>query len=93
MSRQEALEASVQCRAPCQRYVDDVQYYVEDAGRADPDYLFRVLEAVIDAGATVVNIPDTTGYTFPTEWGALIARHHEQRPQHRQGHDRRSLPQ
>jgi 2-isopropylmalate synthase len=50
-----------------------VQYYVEDAGRADPEYLYRVLEAVIAAGATVVNIPDTTGYTFPTEWGNLIA--------------------
>jgi 2-isopropylmalate synthase len=54
------------------RFVEDVQYYTEDAGRADPEYLYRVLEAVIDAGATVVNIPDTTGYTTPPEWGALI---------------------
>ncbi len=54
------------------RYVEDVQYYTEDAGRAEPDYLYRVLEAVIAAGATVVNIPDTTGYSTPDEFGALI---------------------
>jgi 2-isopropylmalate synthase len=73
MSREEALEAGVRAVKRARRYVDDVQYYVEDAGRADSEYLYRVLEAVIDAGATVINIPDTTGYTFPTEWGALIA--------------------
>jgi 2-isopropylmalate synthase len=73
MSRQEALDASVRAVRHARKYVDDVQYYAMDAGRADPDYLYRVLAAVIEAGATVVNIPDTTGYTFPTEWGALIA--------------------
>jgi 2-isopropylmalate synthase len=73
MSREEALEAGVKAVRRAKRYVDDVQYYVEDAGRAAPEYLYQVLEAVIDAGATVVNIPDTTGYTYPTEWGALIA--------------------
>jgi 2-isopropylmalate synthase len=50
-----------------------VEYSPEDAGRADPEYLFETLEAVIEAGATVVNIPDTTGYTLPNEFGALIA--------------------
>jgi 2-isopropylmalate synthase len=54
-------------------YVDDVEFYAEDAGRADPDYLFQMLRAVIEAGATVVNIPDTTGYTVPEQYGALIA--------------------
>lgn len=54
-------------------YVDDVQFYAEDAGRSDPEYLFTMLEAVIAAGATVVNIPDTTGYTVPEQYGALIA--------------------
>ena len=73
MSRQEALDCGVDAVRRARRYVDDVQYYVEDAGRAEPDYLYRVLEEVIAAGATVVNIPDTTGYTFPTEWGTLIA--------------------
>jgi len=54
------------------KYVDDVQFYAEDAGRAEPAYLYKMLEAVINAGATVVNIPDTTGYTVPEQYGALI---------------------
>ncbi|MGE5569140.1 MAG: 2-isopropylmalate synthase [Rhodospirillales bacterium] len=53
-------------------FADDVQFYAEDAGRADPAYLFEVLEAAIDAGATVVNIPDTTGYCVPEQFGGLI---------------------
>jgi 2-isopropylmalate synthase len=51
----------------------EVQFYAEDAGRSDPAYLYRMLEAVINAGAAVVNIPDTTGYTVPEQYGALIA--------------------
>jgi len=53
-------------------YAADVEFYAEDAGRADPAYLFEMLRQVIDAGATVVNIPDTTGYTVPEQFGALI---------------------
>jgi 2-isopropylmalate synthase len=53
-------------------YVDDVQFYAEDAGRADPTYLFEMLHAAVEAGATVLNIPDTTGYTVPEQYGALI---------------------
>ena len=49
-----------------------MQFYAEDAGRADPAYLFEMLQATIDAGATVVNIPDTTGYTVPEQFGGLI---------------------
>jgi 2-isopropylmalate synthase len=71
-TREKALEQGVDAVKYARRFVEDVQYYAEDAGRADPEYLYRVLEAVIDAGATVVNIPDTTGYTTPQEWGALI---------------------
>jgi 2-isopropylmalate synthase len=71
-TREGALEMGVDAVRYAKRFVDDVQYYTEDAGRADPLYLYRVLEAVIDAGATVVNIPDTTGYTSPEEFGALI---------------------
>ena len=52
--------------------VAEVQFYAEDAGRAEPLYLFQMLEAVIDAGATVVNIPDTTGYAVPEQYGELI---------------------
>jgi 2-isopropylmalate synthase len=53
-------------------FADDVEFYAEDAGRADPSYLFEMLRLAIDAGATVVNIPDTTGYTVPEQYGALI---------------------
>ena len=53
-------------------FVDDVEFYAEDAGRAEPAYLFEMLYAAIDAGATVVNIPDTTGYAMPEQYGALI---------------------
>ena len=71
-TREGALERGVDAVRYAKRFVEDVQYYAEDAGRADPAYLYRVLEAVIAAGATVVNIPDTTGYTSPDEFGALI---------------------
>ena len=54
------------------QYTDNVEFSPEDAGRSDPDFLCRVLEAVIDAGATTVNIPDTVGYTLPHMFGALI---------------------
>ena len=69
---QGALELGVEAVKYAKKFVDDVQYYTEDAGRADPEYLYRVLEGVIAAGATVINIPDTTGYTSPGEFGALI---------------------
>ena len=72
-TREGALEKGVAAVKHAKKYVDDIEYYTEDAGRAEPDYLYRVLEAVIDAGATVVNIPDTTGYSTPAEFGALIA--------------------
>jgi len=71
-TREEALRRGVAAVEHAKRLVDDVQYYPEDAGRADPEYLYRVLTAVIEAGATVVNIPDTTGYALPEEFGALI---------------------
>src|ERR1035441_5610016 len=54
------------------QFADDVVFYAEDAGRADADYLFEMIASVIAAGATVVNIPDTTGYTVPEQYGSLI---------------------
>lgn len=72
LSREAAMEQGIAAVKHARRYVEDVEYFLEDAGRADPDYLCRVIEAVIDAGATVINIPDTTGYTTPAEFGALI---------------------
>ncbi len=71
-TREQALTWGVDAVRYAKRFVEDVQYFTEDAGRADRGYLYQVLEAVIDAGATVVNIPDTTGYTTPGEFGSLI---------------------
>jgi len=71
-TREDALERGVDAVKHAKKFVDDVQYFTEDAGRAEPQYLYQVLEAVIGAGATVVNIPDTTGYSTPEEFGALI---------------------
>ena len=73
MTRQQAMERGVSAVRHALTYVDDVEYFLEDSGRADKDYLCQVIEAVINAGATVINIPDTTGYTTPDEYGALIA--------------------
>ncbi len=66
------IESAVEAVKYAKKYVEDVEFYAEDAGRADVEYLARVVEAVIAAGATVVNIPDTTGYCFPEEYGAKI---------------------
>ena len=66
------LEMAAESVKLAKGYVDDVEFYAEDAGRADPAYLFEMLRLAIDAGATVVNIPDTTGYTVPEQYGALI---------------------
>lgn len=72
MSREQALEAGVNAVKLARTFVDDVEYFMEDSGRADREYVYHVVEAVIAAGATVVNVPDTTGYTYPTEYGSLI---------------------
>jgi len=72
LTREAAMERGVSAVKHARAYVDDVEYFLEDSGRADRDYLCRVIEAVIKAGATVINIPDTTGYTTPDEYGALI---------------------
>ena len=72
-NRTDVLTRGTQAVAYARSLCDQVEYSPEDAGRADPEYLYETLESVIDAGATVVNIPDTTGYTLPNEFGALIA--------------------
>ena len=68
----EAIERAVAAVKCAKSYVDDVQFYAEDAGRSDYDFLVRMIQAVVDAGATVVNIPDTTGYSLPDEFGRRI---------------------
>jgi 2-isopropylmalate synthase len=71
-SREEIIERAVSAVRYARRYTDDVEFYAEDAGRTDNEYLAQVVEAVITAGATVINIPDTTGYCLPSEYGAKI---------------------
>jgi 2-isopropylmalate synthase len=66
------LQMAVDSVRLARQFVDDVEFYAEDASRSDRGYLFEMLQAVIEAGATVVNIPDTTGYAVPEEYGALI---------------------
>ncbi len=72
-NREDILERAKQCVKWAKNFVDDVEFYAEDAGRTDNEYLARVIEAVIAAGATVVNIPDTTGYCLPYQYGEKIA--------------------
>ena len=71
-NREEIIERAVAAVKYAKKYVEDVEFYAEDAGRTDNEYLARVVEAVIKAGATVVNIPDTTGYCLPGDYGAKI---------------------
>ena len=66
------IERAFEATAYAKKFVEDVEFYAEDAGRTDNEYLARVLERVIKAGATVLNIPDTTGYCLPDEYGAKI---------------------
>lgn len=70
--REKILERAVAATKYAKKYVEDVEFYCEDAGRTENEYLARMVEAVIKAGATVVNIPDTTGYCLPDEYGAKI---------------------
>ena len=72
-TREEILQRAIQCVKWARNFTDDVEFYAEDAGRTDNDYLATVIEAAIKAGATVVNIPDTTGYCLPYQYGEKIA--------------------
>jgi len=72
-NREDILQRAIQCVKWARNFTDDVEFYAEDAGRTDNDYLAKVIEAVIQAGATTVNIPDTTGYCLPHQYGEKIA--------------------
>ncbi|MBT3444118.1 MAG: 2-isopropylmalate synthase [Flavobacteriaceae bacterium] len=71
-TREKIIERAVSAVSYAKSFVEDIEFYAEDAGRTDNEYLARVCEAVIKAGATVLNIPDTTGYCLPEEYGAKI---------------------
>tara|TARA_R110000782_G_scaffold234835_1_gene320898 strand:- start:382 stop:1551 length:1170 start_codon:yes stop_codon:yes gene_type:complete len=71
-NREAIIERAVAAVSYAKTFVEDVEFYAEDAGRTDNEFLARVCEAVIKAGATVLNIPDTTGYCLPDEYGAKM---------------------
>jgi len=71
-NREDIIERAVQAVKYAKSFVEDVEFYAEDAGRTDNDYLAKVCEEAIKAGATVLNIPDTTGYCLPEEYGEKI---------------------
>lgn len=72
ITEEECIERAIHCVSYAKRYVEDVEFYAEDAGRSDQNFLIRVIQAAVRAGATVVNIPDTTGYSLPEDFGARI---------------------
>ena len=71
-TQEKVMERAVAAVSLAKKYVNDVEFYAEDAGRTDNEFLARVCEAAVKAGATVLNIPDTTGYCLPEEYGAKI---------------------
>ncbi len=72
MTEDEVFKSAVECTRLARSLCKDVEFSCEDAGRSNPEFLYKVIEAVIDAGATVINIPDTVGYTMPSEFSALV---------------------
>jgi 2-isopropylmalate synthase len=72
MAPDQVVEQAVKAVKLARSYRDDVEFSPEDAGRSEPDFLCRILDAVIKAGATTINIPDTVGYTMPEQFGGLI---------------------
>lgn len=72
MTADQALEVGVKAVKHARQFTDDIEYFMEDSGRANPEYVYRVVEEVIKAGATTINVPDTTGYTYPNEYYHLI---------------------
>jgi len=72
MSKEQVIERAVKMVTLARSLCEDIEFSPEDAGRTEPEFLYEVLEAVIKAGATTLNIPDTVGYTLPHEFGAMI---------------------
>ena len=73
MNREQVLEAAVKAVSHAKQFTDYVEFSAEDASRSDPEFLIQIFREVIRAGAKVINVPDTTGYAIPSEFGALIA--------------------
>lgn len=79
-SREEVLESAVKAVEYAKHHVDDVEFSAEDASRSDPEFLIEIFTAVIEAGATTINVPDTVGYALPWEYGDLIKTLHDNIP-------------
>jgi len=80
MQPDQVVEAAIAAVTMALRYTDDVEFSAEDAVRSDLDFLVRIFEAVIRAGATTINVPDTVGYSVPTQWGERMAQLIERTP-------------
>jgi 2-isopropylmalate synthase len=80
MSREQVMEAAIQAVKHAKRYTENVEFSSEDGSRSDPDFLCRLFEAVIEAGATTVNLPDTVGYAMPDEFGQMVSYVREHTP-------------
>jgi 2-isopropylmalate synthase len=80
MASEQVIEHAVRAVQRARQYTDNVEFSPEDAGRSEEDFLCRILEAVIDAGATTLNIPDTVGYSLPEQFGGTIRRLRERIP-------------
>ena len=94
MSREEVLEKLLlRLLRYAASFTPNVEFSAEDGSRSDPDFLCKVFGAVIDAGATTVNLPDTVGYAVPDEFSALVAHVMKNTPKHGQGNFKRSLSQ
>lgn len=72
MTPDQVFERAIEAVKACRAYTDDIEFSAEDAYRSDPEFLYRICEAVIDAGATTINIPDTVGYATPELYGAFL---------------------
>ena len=93
ISRQQCLEQARDSVRLAKSLCADVEFSPEDATRTDHEFLYQVLNAVVEAGATTLNIPDTVGYSMPAEFGELIQRHSTERARHREGDHLGALPQ
>ena len=77
ISRQDCIDSAIAAVRRARQYTDDVQFSAEDATRSDPEFLWRVVEAVIQAGATTINLPDTVGYSTPDEIRDILQQPHQ----------------
>lgn len=79
-TREEVIEAAISAVEHARKFCDEVEFSAEDASRSDPEFLYQIFTAAIEAGATIINVPDTVGYALPWEYGELIKNIHSHVP-------------